>query len=251
MDAECALKHFYSCWVCAKKYRRVEQPKCLPYNRLSACATPRYVCSTADCATWKCLFYSRLCYLEVSVQQQTVLLGSVCSTADCANWMWLFCSRLFYVQYMDESVLQQTVITGCVCSTAACPALRLWRACSCICCPGRCLAYCSLWYTWTCMSSRVCSAPVHGCLLQEPWSAPVHVCIQELCAAPLIVCLPVLLCCTSSVCVLLDVSVYNSFCDSTECLSTIACVLHLDITGMQIKSKAFKKSFLKLVNRSQ
>jgi hypothetical protein len=44
----------------------------------------RLVSSTADCIyyPWTSLFYSRLSCLDVSVQQQTELLGRACSTAD-------------------------------------------------------------------------------------------------------------------------------------------------------------------------
>ncbi len=90
---------------------------------------PGRVSSTAYCATWKGLFYSRLCYLdvsllqhtvlplEVSVLQQTVIPGRVCSSADCDTMTCLFYSRLCY---LDVSLLHHTVLPANVPSTADC-----------------------------------------------------------------------------------------------------------------------------------
>jgi hypothetical protein len=215
------------------------------------------VCSAADFATWTCLFYSRLCYLDVSVLQQTLLSGRVCSTADFATWTFLFYSRLCY---LDVSVLQQTLLPGRVCSTA-CPALRLERVCLCICCLERCLAF-----TRRCMSSRAYSSPVHVCV-QELCAAPGSVCLRKhvlhlyvcFCAAPGRVCLQKLFCCswtclsTKAFVLLLDVSVYNSsaaapgcaclqklLCCSWTCLSTIVLLLLLEVSIYNSFCTAFR-----------
>jgi len=58
----------------------VGQPKmCIPPGKILG--TPL----KADCATWTCMFYSRLFFPDVSVLQQTVIPVCVCSTADCVN----------------------------------------------------------------------------------------------------------------------------------------------------------------------
>jgi hypothetical protein len=120
------------------------------------------MCNTRSLSySWTYLFYSRLCYLDMSVLQKTVH-GRVCSTADCATWTCLFYSRLSYpwsclfysrLCYPDVSVIKQSVLS-----------LGIRH-------PGGCLTYSSLCCTWTCMSTKACSAPV-------------HVYLQELCAAP-------------------------------------------------------------------
>ncbi len=58
MDAECALKNIFTHAECVlKKYKETTE---VSFLQQSACAAPGCVCSTADCATWKCLFYSRM-----------------------------------------------------------------------------------------------------------------------------------------------------------------------------------------------
>ncbi len=58
---------------------------CLDVFPTAACADIELVYGNL-CWPWTCLFYSSLCYLDMSVLQQLVLPGHVCSTAACATW---------------------------------------------------------------------------------------------------------------------------------------------------------------------
>jgi hypothetical protein len=163
------------------------------------------------CYPWTCLFYSRLCYLDVFVLQQTVLPARVCSTANCATWTCLFYSSLCYLDvsvllysrlcYLDVSVHTTACpAPGLVCCQAIRAALGLGRVCSYICCPRSSLAYSSLCCPWKCLSTRACAAPGSVCL-QEP---VLHLYVQ----------------CTNCTCAFvlhLKVSVYKRLCCTCNC----------------------------------
>jgi hypothetical protein len=120
---------------------------------------------------WTCLFYSVLCYLDVSLPQQTLLPECVCSTADFVTWTCLFYSKLCYLYV---SVLQQTMLSwSCLFYSTAYCAIWTCQFYSRLCYPGRVCstAYCA---TWTCLfNSRLCYLDVS---LQQQTLLPVRVC---------------------------------------------------------------------------
>jgi hypothetical protein len=77
--AESALKTFYACWRALKSRMGNNRS----FSSTKACM----------CYPWTCLFYGRLCYLDVSVLQQTLLPGRVCISLSCP-WTCLLQSSL-------------------------------------------------------------------------------------------------------------------------------------------------------------
>ncbi len=157
--------------------------------------------------TWRCLFYSRLCYLDVYVLQLTVLLRRVCSTAACPapgrDCYKVICAALG----LGQSVHAFAVSGGGGVSVLRQLVLRL-----------DVYVYKSLFCTHSSLYTRTLYWAAHGsvclrkpllhlyCALGLLLDVPVY---KSFCAAPGRVCL-------------------HNFCAGT-CLSTVVFVLHLNV----------------------